>query len=79
MAGTGTHQVRQDPSENDKDHKDNIRVDLLIRGHFYQGTNLLVYVRVTDLDAKYQVRTNPDKVLATHEKKKAKYLDLCLA
>ena len=36
-------------------------------------------VWVINPDAKSRVQTDPDKVMATHEKKKkAKYLDLCL-
>ena len=39
--------------------------------------DLLVGVWVTDLDAKSQVRTDPDTVLAEHEKNnKDNYLDL---
>ena len=46
---------------------------------FDWNTNLLVDIRVTNLDSKSQVQTMPDKVLEVNEqRKKADYLDSCL-
>jgi hypothetical protein len=51
----------------------------LIRGLWSKGTDCILDVRMTDLDAKSNKFRNPDKVLATHEReKKKKYLEPCL-
>ena len=73
------NQGHQVPSKKEKYHKDDIQADLLIQGHFNRGEDLLVDFLINDLDAKYQVRTDQEKLLVAHEKKKkVKYLDLCL-
>ena len=55
------------------------RGDVLIRGLWSKGTDCILDVRMTDLDAKSNKSRNPDKVLAAHEReKKKKYLEPCL-
>ena len=55
------------------------RGDLLIRGLWANGTDCIIDVRVTDLDAKYQRHKDPLDILKSHEKeKKRKYLEPCL-
>ena len=55
------------------------RGDLLIRNLWSRGTDCIIDVRVTDLDAKSQNRKAPSTILANHEKaKKHKYLAACL-
>ncbi len=54
------------------------RGDLLIRGCFAKGTDLIVDIRVTDLDAASYGLTPSEKILARHEReKKSKYLKDC--
>jgi hypothetical protein len=54
--------------------------DVLIRGLWQQGTDAIIDVRITDLDAKSNISLAPMKVLAAqHEReKKRKYLEPCL-
>ena len=55
------------------------RGDLLIRNLWARGTDCIIDVRVTDLDAESNIRGEPQKVLKRHEKeKKKKYLEACL-
>ena len=55
------------------------RGDILLRGFWARGTDFIVDVRVTDLDAKTYCKRDPDKVLLSHERlKKTKYLEACL-
>jgi hypothetical protein len=55
------------------------RGDVLIRGLWAHGTDCIIDVRVTDLDAMSNISRNPDKVLESHEKeKRKKYLKPCL-
>ena len=52
---------------------------MIIRCHLYWVTDLLVGVRVAGLNSKYQIITNPVKILAAHDKtKKNRCLDLFL-
>jgi hypothetical protein len=53
--------------------------DILIRGLWARGTDCIIDVRITDVDAKYNRSKDPAKVLAAHEcEKKKKYLGACL-
>jgi hypothetical protein len=53
--------------------------DVLNRGLWAHGTDCIIDVRVTDLDAASNVTRYPDKVLEAHEKEKMKkYLKPCL-
>ena len=55
------------------------RGDILIRSLWARGTDCIIDVRITDVDAKSNRSKDPDKVLATHEReKKKKYLEACL-
>jgi hypothetical protein len=55
------------------------RGDILIRGLWARGTDCIIDVRITDVDAKSNRSKAPVKVLATHEReKKKKYLEACL-
>ena len=56
------------------------RGNVLIRGGLWtKGTDCILDVRMTDLDAKSNRSRSPDKVLAAHEReKKKKYLGPCL-
>jgi hypothetical protein len=55
------------------------RGDVLIRGLWARGTDCIIDVRVTNLDAKSNISRDPDKVLEAHEKeKRKKYLKPCL-
>ena len=55
------------------------RGDLLIRNLWENGTDCIIDVRVTDLDAPSYVSRSPAKVLASHEQqKKKKYVEDCL-
>jgi hypothetical protein len=54
--------------------------NLLLHGFFAHGTNTIVDVRITDMDAKSHYSKDPHKVLAVKEgMKKHKYLDTCVA
>jgi hypothetical protein len=54
--------------------------DILIRGFWARGTDAIIDVHVTDMDAKSYRSKDPHKVLAPHEKeKKQKYLASCTA
>jgi hypothetical protein len=69
------HSVHRNFHENQGDN----RGDILIRGLWEGGTDCIIDVRVTDLDAKSSLSKDPAKVLENHEKeKKAKYLEPCL-
>jgi hypothetical protein len=58
---------------------DEDRGDLLIRGLWQNGTDCIIDVRVTDINAKSQRHFPPDKVLLKHERKrKSKHLNACL-
>jgi hypothetical protein len=46
------------------------RGDVLIRGLWQQGTDAIIDVRITDLDAKSNISRAPMKVLAAHEREK---------
>ena len=51
----------------------------MVRGLWHRGTDCILDVCVTDVDAASYQTQRPDKVLAKHEKrKKAKYLQACL-
>jgi hypothetical protein len=53
--------------------------DVLIRGLWARGTNCIINVRITDVDAALNRSKDPHKVLNTHEReKKKKYLKACL-
>ncbi len=55
------------------------RGDILIRGLWARGTDCIINVRITDLDAKSNRSRDPMKVLAAHEReKKKKYREPCL-
>ena len=55
------------------------RGDILIRNCFKNGTDLIIDIRVTDLDAKSYQSRSPEKVLAEQEReKKRKHLSNCL-
>ena len=55
------------------------RGDVLIRGLWASGTDCIIDVRITDVDAKSNRSKDPMKVLAAHEReKKKKYLEPCL-
>jgi hypothetical protein len=55
------------------------RSDILIRGLWTCGTDCIIDVRITDVDAKSNRSKDLIKVLATHEReKKRKYLEACL-
>jgi hypothetical protein len=55
------------------------RGDILIRGLWSRGTDCIIDVRMTDVDAKSNRSKTPIKVLAAHEReKKRKYLEACL-
>jgi hypothetical protein len=60
-------------------HQGDDRGDVLIRGLWETGTDCIIDVRVTDLDAKSSISRDPAKVLVAHGKeKKRKYLEACL-
>ena len=55
------------------------RGDLLVRSLWKNGSDCIIDVRVTDLDAPSYASRDPAKVLASHEQqKKKKYLEDCL-
>ena len=55
------------------------RGDVLVRGLWERGTDCIIDVRVTDVDAKSYRSRAPHKVLESQEReKKKKYLDACL-
>jgi hypothetical protein len=56
------------------------RGDILIQGLWTRGTDCIIDVRITDIDAKLNWSKDPIKVLATHKRaeKKKKYLEACL-
>ncbi len=55
------------------------RGDILVRGLWARGTDCIIDVRITDVDAKSQRSKDPHKVLEAHEReKKKKYLEACL-
>jgi hypothetical protein len=52
---------------------------VLIRGLWERGTDCIIDVRITDVDAKSNLSKHPKKVLIAQEKeKKKKYLEACL-
>jgi hypothetical protein len=52
------------------------RGDILIRGLWARGTDCIINVCITDVDARLNRSKSPDKVLAAHEsEKKKKYLE----
>jgi hypothetical protein len=56
-------------------NRDELRGDLLVRGFWGRGTDCIIAVRVTDIDAKSNLSKDHAKVLEAHEKeKKRKYL-----
>ena len=78
-AVTGYPQGKKHPSNPTKNHENKLRSDMLIRGHFNWGINILLYIMVTNIDAKYHIRNNPVIILATNDKtKKNKDLDIWL-
>jgi hypothetical protein len=53
--------------------------DIVVRGLWARGTDCIIDVCITDVDAKYQRFKDPHKVLEAHEReKKEKYLEACL-
>ena len=51
----------------------------MIRGLWARGTDCIIDMRITDVDAKSNLSKHPDKVLIAHEKeKRKKYLKACL-
>jgi hypothetical protein len=55
------------------------RGDILVRGLWARGTDCIIDVRITDVDAKSQRSKDPLKVLEAHQReKKKKYLEACL-
>ena len=50
-----------------RNNRNEDRGDVLIRGLWSKGTDCILDVRMTDLDAKSNKSRNPDKVLAAHE------------
>jgi hypothetical protein len=62
-----------------RNNRNEDRGDILIRGLWERGTDCIIDVRVTDVDAKSNRSKDPHKVLAAHEReKKKKYLGACL-
>ena len=62
-----------------RNNRNEDRGDILIRGLWARGTDCIIDVRVTDVDAKSNRSKDPLKVLAAHEReKKKKYLGACL-
>ena len=62
----GTHRVPlrpQHPSDPTNYHKGDLRAYLLIRGHLYLGTNLLMGISFTYLNAKSRIRAGLVKIL----------------
>jgi hypothetical protein len=58
---------------------DEERGDLLIRGFWARGTDVIIDVPVTDTDAKSYLSWDPHKVLASQEREKnKKHLQSCL-
>jgi hypothetical protein len=52
---------------------------VLIHGLWARGTDCIIDVRITDVDAKSNLSKHSEKVLIVHEKeKKKKYLEACL-
>ena len=76
-----TEQTTNNVRRNFRKHKgEEERGDILIRGLYANGTDCIIDVRVTDLDAKCDRNMEPEKVLQKHEReKKKKYLQACLA
>ena len=72
--------TKQDKNDNSLDSTDTReRGDLLVRSLWKNGSDCIIDVRVTDLEAASYVTRDPAKVLASHEQqKKKKYLDECL-
>ena len=66
-------------SPSDKHSNDDDRGDLLVRGFWTRGTDVIVDVRVTDTDVTSYRSLPPSKVLEKQEReKKKKYLEPCL-
>ena len=66
------------PDQTDGDLKD-LRGDLLIRGAWAPGTDLIIDTRVVDTDSKSYITRDPSQVLKQHEReKKNKYLKPCI-
>jgi hypothetical protein len=56
------------------------RGDVLVRGFWKNGTDCIIDIRCTDIDAKSVLSKDPAKVLENQEReKKKKYLGACLA
>jgi hypothetical protein len=76
LAPNGTNQ--HEPTTQEATPEDE-RGDLLIRAFWTRGTDCILDVRVTDMDAKSYCKQPPAKVIETQEKeKKRKYLENCL-
>jgi hypothetical protein len=85
------HSCRSPEVKSDEENKENSvkrlfrnnrnedRGDILNRGFWARGTDCIIDVRITDVDAKSNRSKDLDKVLAAHEReKKKKYLGACL-
>jgi hypothetical protein len=57
-------------SRNLHKNRGEIRGDVSIRGLWNRGTDCIINVRVTDIDAKSNLSKDPAKVLEAHEKEK---------
>ena len=66
--------TKQDKNDNSLDSTDTRkRGDLLVRSLWKNGSDCIIDVRVTDLEAASYVTRDPAKVLASHEQYKKKY------
>ena len=62
-----------------RNNRHEYRGDILIRGLWARGTNCILDVRDTDVDAKSNRSKDPCKVSAAHEReRKKKFLEACL-
>ena len=77
--GRAVHSENANIPSTPPSNTEEIRGDILIRGCFARQTDLIVDIRVTDLDAASHQLKSPEKVLAQQEReKKKKYLKACL-
>ena len=66
-----TEQTTNNVRRNFRKHKgEEERGDILIRGLYANGTDCIIDVRVTDLDAKCDRNMDPEKVLQKHERER---------
>lgn len=73
------HRFLPPPTNLNKNRNDGDRGDVLVRGLWERGTDCIIDVRLTDVDAKSYRSRDPYKVLEQHEReKKRKYLNPCI-